>query len=166
MHILGTDSEENIPEIPSSKPTPEESCSAYRVLVAEDNLINQKVVCYMLEKNGHQVTSAHNGQEALEALEKSLFDVILMDVQMPKMDGFEATAAIRKREAESGSYIPIVALTAHAMKGDRERCLEAGMDDYVSKPIKPEELFATINRAIKKTNKRESVDNVEQRSQR
>ncbi len=165
MHILGTTPEESVPEIPSSKSTSEEPRRAYRVLVAEDNLINQKVVCYMLEKNGHQVTSVHNGQEALEALEKSLFDVILMDVQMPKMDGFEATDAIRKKELESGSHIPIVALTAHAMKGDRERCLEAGMDDYVSKPIKPEELFATINRVIKETKQRNSVDNVEQRSQ-
>jgi len=150
MHILGNAPEESVSEISSAKPSPSEPCPAYRILVAEDNLINQKVVCHMLEKKGHQVTSAHNGEEALEALEKRLFDVILMDVQMPKMDGFEATAAIRKKEIESSSHIPIVALTARAMKGDRERCLEGGMDDYVSKPIKPEELFATINRVIKK----------------
>ena len=165
MHILGNTSEESAPEIPSSKPSPQEPCPAYRVLVAEDNLINQKVVCYMLEQNGHQVTSAHNGQEALDVLEKNLFDVVLMDVQMPKMDGFEATAAIRKKETETGSHLPVVALTAHAMKGDRERCLEAGMDDYVSKPIKPEELFATINRVIKKNKRDKSGESIEQRSQ-
>ena len=156
FNILGKTSDESAPEIPVSKPSLAEPCPAYKILVAEDNLINQKVVCYMLEKNGHQVISAHNGKEALKALEKHLFNVILMDVQMPEMDGFEATAAIREKEKETNNHIPIVALTAHAMKGDRERCLEAGMDDYVAKPIKPEELFTTINRVIKKTSPKPS----------
>jgi two-component system sensor histidine kinase/response regulator len=106
-----------------------------RVLLVEDNLINQKVACRLLEKQGHTVVIAENGREALAALEESEFDVVLMDVQMPEMDGFAATAAIREREAGSGRHLPIVALTANAMKGDRERCLQAGMDGYVAKPV-------------------------------
>ena len=166
MHILGKAPDKTEDEVSSPLPVSKEPFHSYRILVAEDNLINQKVVCYMLEKKGHQVTSAHNGQEALEAVEKGLFDVILMDVQMPKMDGFEATAAIREKEKQTKSHIPIVALTAHAMKGDRERCLEAGMDDYVSKPIKPEELFATIERAIKKARSQKSNSYVQQQGQK
>ncbi len=161
MHILKKMPEDRVVEISPTQSSPNEPCPAYRILVAEDNLINQKVVCYMLEKNGHQVTSAHNGKEALEEFEKHLFDVVLMDVQMPKMDGFEATAAIREKEKETNGHIPIIALTAHAMKGDRERCLEAGMDDYVSKPIKPEELFATIDRVLKKASPKPSQPNVD-----
>jgi CheY-like chemotaxis protein len=98
----------------------------------------------MLEKLGHTVTIAADGLKALEAWERQLFDVVLMDVQMPQLDGFEATAAIRQREAHLGRRTPIVALTAHAMKGDRERCLAAGMDDYVTKPIQVEELTRAL----------------------
>ncbi|MGH9676991.1 MAG: response regulator, partial [Candidatus Acidiferrum sp.] len=88
----------------------------------------------------HHVALAGNGKEALAALEKESFDLVLMDVQMPDLDGFEATAAIRIREKSSGSHLPIIAVTAHAMKGDREKCLAAGMDGYLSKPIRPQEL--------------------------
>jgi PAS domain S-box-containing protein len=106
-----------------------------RVLLAEDNVINQKVSSRLLEREGHHVTVAANGREAISALERDRFDVVLMDVQMPEMDGFEATAAIRKQEQTTGRHQPIFAMTAHAMQGDRERCLAAGMDNYISKPI-------------------------------
>jgi two-component system, sensor histidine kinase and response regulator len=114
--------------------------TALRVLVAEDNAVNQRLASRMLEKRGHRVTVTANGLEAVEALANGNFDLILMDIQMPEMDGFEATAAIRTREERDGTHIPIIALTANAMKGDRERCLAAGMDGYLSKPIVPREL--------------------------
>jgi CheY-like chemotaxis protein len=101
-----------------------------------------------LKKRGHTVVVVGDGREALAALERQTVDLILMDVQMPEMDGFAATAAIRKREKASGGHVPIVALTAHAMKGDRERCLASGMDAYVSKPLRAEELFETIARLV------------------
>ena len=110
------------------------------VLIAEDNLVNQRLAVRLLEKRGHQVTVAATGLEALNALEKEKFDLVLMDVQMPEMDGLEATAAIREKEKGSGFRQPIVALTAHAMKGDREKCLAVGMDGYLTKPIRPQEL--------------------------
>ena len=126
---------------------------ALSVLLVEDNPVNQTVACKMLEKAGHEVTVAGNGQEALEIMDTRHFDLVLMDVQMPVMGGLEATQAIRAREARkswamAGNWrpVPIVAMTAHAMAGDRQRCLEAGMDDYVAKPIKPRELFAAIAR--------------------
>lgn len=150
MKVLGKTPEQKEPDVQPPQPQTQEFSPRFRILVAEDNIVNQKVVCYMLEKQGHQVASAHNGEEVLEALEKDIFDLILMDVQMPRMDGFEATAAIREKERKTGSHIPIIALTAHAMKGDREKCLEAGMDDYISKPIKPEDLLGSIKRVIAK----------------
>jgi len=116
-----------------------------RILLAEDNAVNQKLVVRMLEKRGHSILVTVNGKEALAAIEKQAFDLVLMDVQMPDMDGFEATAEIRRREKESGGHIPIIAMTAHAMKGDRERCLDAGMDAYVSKPIAIKDLLDTIH---------------------
>ena len=116
-----------------------------RVLLAEDNVVNQRVAVGLLEKRGHEVVVAGNGLEAIAALERASFDVVLMDVQMPEMGGLEATAAIRKREQESGSgHARIIAMTAHAMTGDRERCLAAGMDGYLSKPIDPTMLYATV----------------------
>jgi two-component system sensor histidine kinase/response regulator len=115
-----------------------------KVLLAEDNVVNQMVALAILEKRGHSVVVVNNGLEALAALEKEEFDLVLMDVQMPEMDGFETTAAIRTKEASSGTRIPIIAMTAHAMKGDRERCLESGMDSYVSKPVSADELFRAI----------------------
>jgi PAS domain S-box-containing protein len=114
------------------------------VLVAEDNPTNQKLVVVLLEQHGHRVTTAANGREAVAKASEGTFDVILMDVQMPELDGFEATAAIRRREDATGVHTPIVAMTAHAMAGDRERCLAAGMDGYVSKPLRPGDLLSTI----------------------
>ncbi|HET8924490.1 MAG TPA: response regulator [Candidatus Acidoferrum sp.] len=111
-----------------------------RVLLAEDNAVNQRLAARLLEKRGHRVTVTANGREALDALEKGAYDLVLMDLQMPEMDGFQTTAAIREREKDNGTHLHVVALTAHAMKGDRERCLAAGMDGYLSKPIRPTEL--------------------------
>jgi PAS domain S-box-containing protein len=117
-----------------------ESSASLRILLAEDNPVNQRLASRLLEKRGHSVALAGNGSEALAALEKERFDLVFMDVQMPVMDGFEATAAIRERERASGVHLPVVALTAHAMKGDREKCLAGGMDGYLTKPIRPQEL--------------------------
>jgi two-component system sensor histidine kinase/response regulator len=115
-----------------------------KILVAEDNPVNQQLAVRLLQKRGHTVVVAQDGQEALVALARDRFDLILMDVQMPGMGGFEATTAIRERERETGGRIPIVAMTARAMKGDREACLAAGMDAYVAKPISPKVLFDQI----------------------
>ena len=115
-----------------------------RLLLAEDNLVNQKLAVTLLERWGHTVVKANNGLEAVAALQRQPFDVVLMDVQMPEMDGFEATAAIRAWEKGTSAHIPIVAMTAHAMKGDRENCLEKGMDGYVSKPLQPRVLFDVL----------------------
>jgi len=125
------------------------SCAALRILLAEDNPFNQKLAQGLLGKEGHTIIVANNGAEALIALEKDSFDIVLMDVQMPGMDGFQATAAIRQREAGTGRHMPILAMTAYAMKGDRERCLAAGMDGYVSKPIRARELFAALAAAVR-----------------
>jgi CheY-like chemotaxis protein len=114
--------------------------SVLSVLLVEDNAVNQRLATRMLEKRGHRVVLAGNGLEALEALAKGSFDLVFMDVQMPEMDGFQATAAIREKEKGTDARLPVIALTAHAMKGDRERCLAAGMDGYLTKPIKPPEL--------------------------
>jgi signal transduction histidine kinase/ActR/RegA family two-component response regulator len=114
------------------------------VLLAEDNPINQELAVELLEMRGHSVRIAGNGSEVLAALDRESFDVILMDVQMPEMDGFQATAAIRSREKQSGAHIPIIAITGFAMKGDRQRCLDAGMDDYLSKPLRSKELFEVV----------------------
>ena len=134
-------------EPPPSRPAaPPTGHRALRVLLAEDNLVNQRLGAALLEQRGHQVVVVPNGKEAVAAYESQPFDVILMDAQMPEMDGFEATAAIREREAP-GAHMLIVALTAHAMKGDRERCLEAGMDDYLSKPLEVAKLTEVLNEA-------------------
>ena len=121
-----------------------------KILVAEDTPFNQTFILRLLEKNGHQPILVENGQQALEAFNPDTFDVVLMDVQMPEMDGFEATREIRKLEAGSGSHghMPIIAMTAYATEGDRERCLDAGMDDYVSKPISASKLFQAIDALV------------------
>jgi CheY-like chemotaxis protein len=119
-----------------------------RVLLAEDNAVNQKLALRLLQKMGHHVVLANNGKEAVEAVERESFDLVLMDVQMPEMGGLEATVAIRLREARTGGHLPIVAVTAHAMKGDRERCLEAGMDGYVTKPLRTQELAREMAAAL------------------
>jgi signal transduction histidine kinase/DNA-binding response OmpR family regulator len=119
-----------------------------KILLADDNAVNQKLARRILEKRNHVVATAISGRAVLAAWEKQTFDVILMDVQMPEMDGFEATAAIREKEKETGGHVPIIAVTAHAMKGDKERCLAAGMDGYIAKPIQARELFAAIERLV------------------
>jgi PAS domain S-box-containing protein len=129
--------------------------SSLRILLVEDSLVNQTVALRLLERRGHSVTVAPDGQQALDILAHERFDVILMDVQMPMMDGYEATAAIRRREAESGVHTPIIAMTAHAMHGDREKCLQAGMDGYVSKPVRPKDLFDAVEQGRTKA---ESAD--------
>jgi len=132
-----------------------------RVLLAEDNLVNQKLALRLLEKRGFEVTVAGDGQIALKELEKKAYHLVLMDMQMPNMDGFEATGAIRAKEKLNGGHIPIVAMTAHALKGDEERCIAAGMDGYVSKPIRTNELFATIERVLGKNIEAGASDGVE-----
>jgi PAS domain S-box-containing protein len=123
---------------------PGKAARTLRLLLAEDNAVNQRLAVSLLEKRGHHVVVVSDGREALAALDEGTFDAVLMDVQMPEMDGLEATAAIRAREAEAGCHTPIVAMTAHALQGDRERCLAAGMDAYVSKPLRPQELFDVL----------------------
>ena len=115
-----------------------------QILLAEDNAVNQLLTTRLLEKRGHQVVVANNGREAIAALTQQQFDLVLMDIQMPEMDGYEATAQIRKLERTAGLHTPIVAVTANALKGERERCLAAGMDGYVPKPIHTTELFRVI----------------------
>jgi CheY-like chemotaxis protein len=115
-----------------------------RVLVAEDNVVNQRVIVALLNRRGHITTLATNGAEAVAAWERDVFEVILMDVQMPEIGGFEATAAIRERERGTTRKARIVALTAHAMNGDRERCMAAGMDGYLTKPIDPALLYSIV----------------------
>jgi two-component system, sensor histidine kinase and response regulator len=116
------------------------------VLLAEDNAVNQKIAVRLLEKRGYQVALAENGLQAVEASARQEFDVILMDVQMPEMDGYEATAAIRAREDGTGKHVPIIAMTTHALKGDEQQCLNAGIDSYLSKPVRPAELYEAIER--------------------
>jgi CheY-like chemotaxis protein/HPt (histidine-containing phosphotransfer) domain-containing protein/anti-sigma regulatory factor (Ser/Thr protein kinase) len=132
----------------SAEEAPPQDTRGLRVLVAEDNAVNQQVAVGMLERAGHTAMVAGNGREALALLEHEPFDLILMDVQMPELDGLETAAAIRAREQTTGGHVPIVAVTAHALKGDAERCLAAGMDDYLAKPLHPRELRTAIQRVM------------------
>jgi signal transduction histidine kinase/CheY-like chemotaxis protein len=125
-----------------------EPSEVLNILVTEDNVVNQRLATRLLEKRGHRVTIANNGRQAVEALEAGAFDLVFMDVQMPEMDGLEATAAVRKKEAATGKHQPIIALTAHAMKRDQEKCLAAGMDGYLTKPIRPQELDVVLERYV------------------
>ena len=125
-----------------------EPSAILNVLLVEDNAVNQRLAARLLEKRGHRVVVTANGREALAALEKDDYDLVFMDVQMPEMDGLEATAAIRKMEKDSGKHLTVIALTAHAMKGDEERCLAAGMDGYLSKPIRPQELEVVLEGSV------------------
>jgi PAS domain S-box-containing protein len=138
-HVQNAEREES----PSTSMRP--TGASLRILLAEDNPVNQTLATRILEKLGHKVEVVNNGKEATERARAAEFDLVLMDVQMPEMDGLEATAAIRAAEAGTGRHVPIVAMTAHAMKGDRERCLSAGMDSYLSKPIRVDELKRTIS---------------------
>ena len=140
-----------IPRSPASageSGVPDQPAPSLRILLADDNLINRKIAVRMLESQGHSVTTAENGRECVERFQEGGRDVILMDVQMPEMDGFEATQAIRELEAASRRHTPVIAMTAHAMKGDRERCLGAGMDGYVSKPVAAEDLRQALQEAM------------------
>jgi signal transduction histidine kinase/AmiR/NasT family two-component response regulator len=145
-----------------SKPAPVPSGTAaferLRILVAEDNAVNQKIAARILEKEGHQVLAAWNGREALEVLERESVDVIIMDVHMPEMDGLEATAAIRVREQGGAVSRPIIAATACAMKGDREKCLAAGMDAYITKPVQARQLLQMIDTVVAKERARQLVN--------
>ncbi|RPH60127.1 MAG: response regulator, partial [Acidobacteria bacterium] len=134
---------------PSRRPPPRVPAKTLRVLVAEDNVVNRQLVTTLLKKRGHRVTAVENGRAALTALETGegrRFDVVVMDLQMPEMSGFEAVRTIRARENNTSSRVPVIALTAHAMQGDRERCLEAGFDGYLTKPIEVDKLVATVER--------------------
>ena len=125
----------------------EEHAISQRVLIVEDNIANQQVIRRLVERQGHAATIVDTGRKAIEALDKNEFDAVLMDIQMPGMDGLEATAEIRRREKVNGRHHTIIAMTAHAMSGDRERCLRAGMDDYIAKPIGLTQLSAALNRS-------------------
>jgi CheY-like chemotaxis protein len=131
-------------EAPFAPPPPLPSPKPSRILLAEDNAVNRQVVIRLLEKRGHVITVATDGAQAVAMTRKSSFDMVLMDIQMPGMDGYEATAVIRKDEESTGKHLPIIAMTAHAMEGDRQKCLAAGMDDFVAKPIRVDELVKII----------------------
>ncbi len=127
-----------------------EPTESLRVLLVEDNAVNQKVATRLLEKRGHRVVVTSNGREALAALEEDSYDLVLMDMQMPEMDGFEATRTIRAMEKGTGLHQQIIALTAHALTSDRERCMEAGTDGYVTKPIRPRELDELLESCLQR----------------
>jgi CheY-like chemotaxis protein len=133
-----------------------ESERPLRILLAEDNAVNRLLAVRLLEKRGHSVVVAGNGHEALAALERGGFDAVLMDIQMPEMGGFEATAEIRNTERGTGRHLPIIALTAHAMQGDREHCLAAGMDGYLAKPIGAAELYETLEDLLRRPERKGS----------
>jgi CheY-like chemotaxis protein/HPt (histidine-containing phosphotransfer) domain-containing protein len=127
-----------------SEPVGAESIDPLKILLVEDSLYNQKLATGVLRKRGHHVSVVENGKEAIAAVEREQFDLVLMDIQMPVMDGLEATEVIRNRERQSGRHLPIIAMTAQAMSGDRERCLEVGMDGYLSKPVRAAKLYEAI----------------------
>ncbi len=135
-------------EPPLTPAEPAATAARLRILLAEDNDFNQQLVADLLRRRGHDVVVTRDGRKALEALDHSSFDLLLLDIQMPELDGFQVIEVLRRREQTAGGHLPVVALTAHAMKEDRERCLRAGMDDYLSKPVRSTELFSVIERAV------------------
>jgi len=149
LDLLGRPARADVPALPPPEPVSfSESLRRLRVLVAEDNAVNQRLAVRLLEKKGHAVTVARDGAEALEALRQNNYDVVLMDVQMPIMDGMEAVAQLRETERESGRHTPVIAVTAHARREDEAECLAAGMDAFVTKPIRASELFSAIDRLL------------------
>jgi CheY-like chemotaxis protein len=146
VHGFGRDLEAPVPVLPAGVAR----SASLSVLLAEDNVVNQRLGTRLLEKMGHRVTLASNGAEAARAHAGAEFDLILMDVQMPEMNGFEATARIREREQRTGQHVPIIALTAHAIQGDRDRCLAGGMDDYLSKPLNASLLAEKLENVARK----------------
>ena len=137
--------EDRPPRVPAESAA---SAARLRILLAEDNDFNQQLIDHLLRRRGHDVVVVRDGRKAVEALDHSSFDLMLLDIQMPELDGFQVIEALRRREQTAGGHLPVVALTAHAMKEDRERCLQAGMDDYLSKPIRSAELVAAIERVL------------------
>ena len=161
VRIFGGESQERIPASRESAESAAGAGSSHaeekdslNILLAEDNPVNQKLASRLLEKRGHHVTVVANGREAVERVQQESFDLILMDVQMPEMDGLEATRKIRKLEYETGTFVPIIALTAHAMQDDKDRCLQAGMNGYISKPFKVNELLAALKAAMEEKARR------------
>ena len=148
--VAGKAAVASAPQLPQDATASTTTNRVLHILLAEDNATNQKFAVRTIEKAGHSVVVANNGLEAVAAWEQNPYDIILMDVQMPEMDGLDATAKIREKErvSESKGRTPIIAMTANAMKGDREQCLDAGMDGYVSKPVKRDTLFAEIDRVL------------------
>jgi CheY-like chemotaxis protein len=134
------------PDIVHEPPTAERSSRPLKVLVAEDNRFNQQVIQRMLERRGHTVQVVQNGRETLAALEQNAFDLLLLDVNMPEMDGFEVIRTIREREKTSGNHLRVIALTALSGQRDRQRCIEAGMDDFLAKPVRAAEAYAALER--------------------
>jgi len=151
IKVLSLGADDEPPTRPVTRHTLRESGRPLRILVAEDNPINQKLAVRILGKWGHETKVAANGRAVLAQLEAEEFDLVLMDVQMPELDGLAATREIRAREQATGRHLPIIAMTANAMKGDREACLAAGMDAYIAKPIRIEELYAAIETTLAAT---------------
>ncbi|HTL47095.1 MAG TPA: PAS domain S-box protein [Verrucomicrobiae bacterium] len=144
LTALATPRHSRAPEAPRV----EKKSGSLHILIAEDNKVNQLVAQRLLERRGHRPKIAEDGRKALEMINQERFDLVLMDIQLPEMDGYEVTKAVRKQELSTGRHLPIIAMTANAMKGDREKCLAAGMDDYVSKPVRPDKLFEAIEKSI------------------
>jgi two-component system, sensor histidine kinase and response regulator len=154
LHVLASDPAQPENGVVLTKHALYKQQRSLSFLVAEDNPVNQRLIARLLEKRGHSVVLVQNGREALEALEKQAFDIVLMDLQMPEMGGLEATQRVREKEKVSGDHLAIIALTAHAMKGDEEQCLACGMDGYVTKPINLEELFSVVENIVRSTTHR------------
>jgi CheY-like chemotaxis protein len=158
LSTLGIDKPDLALSVKAQKKAVRTPSRPLNILVAEDTPFNQKFIQRLLERWNHRFTIVGNGRDALEALKKQSFDVVLMDVQMPHLNGLEATTAIRIEEQQSKTHIPVIAMTAHAIKGDRERCLEAGMDEYVSKPIDSDKLFDAIEKLTEDHGNPETAD--------